>query len=296
MSELADDSATGAVRAAVAVAGRLGLPADDVVVLRDLGTTLVHLRPSAVVARAWRTGRRDPATVSGELTMTAYLASHGAPVAAPYDDPGPHETDGWTVTLWAYVDHDPARSPDARAAGRGLAAIHDLLSSPQAPALPDLPDFMRLAEATRIIAGLDVSEADRAGLGELLDRATVARDALRHLPVQPLHGDAWLGNVLRTSHGPVWTDFELVCRGPREADLAANLAVARHRGRRPGDDELLEGYGEVDHGLVATVLPVALVPFTAWSFRLATDQAEHLPAARARLALALEDLRRQQEG
>ena len=40
------------------------------------------------------------------------------------------------------------------------------------------------------------------------------------LPQQPLHGDAHKKNVLKTSTGLVWTDFEDACSGPIEWDLA----------------------------------------------------------------------------
>jgi Ser/Thr protein kinase RdoA (MazF antagonist) len=284
-----------AVMAAMTVARRLGLEADQPSVLRDLSTTLVHLAPSPVLARAWPTGRRDPAVVEAELAITSYVAASGAPAAGPYADGGPHEADGFTVTLWDYLDHDPDRPLDGEAAGGGLRMIHELLASPDAPTPTGLPDFARQEEATAIIAALDLDARDRADLEELVARARRARDLLGDLPVQPLHGDAWLGNVLRTPEGPVWSDFELTCRGPVEVDLAANLSVSRHRGKRAGDDELLEGYGEVDRDLVARVLPVALVPFIAWTYRLSATRPEFLTPARERLAMALADLRANQD-
>lgn len=36
----------------------------------------------------------------------------------------------------------------------------------------------------------------------------------------PLHGDVHLGNLLLGSQGPLWTDFEDACLGPRELDIA----------------------------------------------------------------------------
>lgn len=40
-------------------------------------------------------------------------------------------------------------------------------------------------------------------------------------PRRPLHGDAHTGNILMTPEGPRWTDFEDVCAGPVEWDLAS---------------------------------------------------------------------------
>jgi Ser/Thr protein kinase RdoA (MazF antagonist) len=276
--------------AALRVARELGMPVGEPVVLRDLSTTLVHLAPSPVVARAWRVGGRDPVVVEREIGLTAYLAGRGARVAAPYDEPGPHRTGDHVVTLWHHVDHDRARPLDGRAAGRALREIHDLLGEPEAAAFADLPHFARLEEATVVAAALEVTAEDRAGLDEML---ALAGDQVPRLtlPVQPLHGDAFLGNVLRTPDGPVWTDFEFVCRGPREVDVATNEAVARERGRRPEDDEFLVGYGPVDRDVVGAVTPLSLVPFVVWTFRLAAQYPDHLATARSRLDVALTGLR-----
>jgi thiamine kinase-like enzyme len=58
--------------------------------------------------------------------------------------------------------------------------------------------------------------------------------------VQPLHGDAHPGNLIATREGGlVWIDFEDVCLGPVEWDLATMMdldAVAAHH--RP-DPEIL---------------------------------------------------------
>jgi Ser/Thr protein kinase RdoA (MazF antagonist) len=277
------------VSAAVTVGRRLGLRVDEPVVLRDLGSALVHLAPSPVLARAWVTGQRDPAVVEYELAATSYLAACGAPVAAPYDE-ATHVVGDHTVTVWHRLDHDPQRPLDGSAAGRALRLVHELLDSPAAPDASGLPHFVRLDTARRVVDELEVPDSDRGDLEEMLSLAG-AEVSRRSLRLQPLHGDAWLGNVLRTPTGPVWSDFELMCRGPRDADLAANEAVSRDRGRTPADDAFLDGYGEVDLDAVAALTPLALVPFVAWTFRLAGERPDFLPGARSRLATALAGLR-----
>ena len=40
------------------------------------------------------------------------------------------------------------------------------------------------------------------------------------LPERPLHGGPHQSNLLHTAEGPRWIDFDTVCRGPAEWDLA----------------------------------------------------------------------------
>jgi len=59
---------------------------------------------------------------------------------------------------------------------------------------------------------------------------------------RPLHGDAHPGNVLLTADGPRWTDFEDVCLGPVEWDLASMQVT---------DDAVAAYPGHVDRARLA---------------------------------------------
>ena len=276
---------SAAFSAALEVATGLDLDASDAVVLRDIGSTVVHLRPSPVVARV--VAEPDLAAVRRELAVTSYLAASGAPIAPPYAEPGPYEWDGHAVTLWQHVDHDHQRPLDGSAAGRALRRIHDLLAD---QAVEGLPHFVRLDEVRAIVGSVDVPAAeagDLAAMVALAEEAVVALD----VPLQPVHGDAWLGNVLRTPEGPLWADFDKVCLGPRELDLACNETAAQQRGRTPEDDALLAGYGYYDRAALERLAALELVPLTAWTYRLAARRPEYAETARHRLALALDGLR-----
>lgn len=267
------------------MAADLGLDASDAVVLREFRTTVLHLGPSPVVARVVPASEED--VVRRQVAVTAYLADQGAPVAAPWPTPGPFVVGDRMVTLWEHVDHDAERDLDGFAAGVALREVHEVLAGLR---LDGLPVFPRLDEVSRILSSLDAGPPETRDLAEMLERAREAAARL-DAPVQVVHGDAWLGNVLRTPDGPLWTDFELTCVGPRELDLTCNDTSARDRGRSAEDEAFLAGYGEHDTGLRLRLAGLELTLLTAWTYQLAAEQPAHLDHARKRLTWAIEALR-----
>lgn len=278
-----------AVSAAVAVARAVGLRVREPALLRAVATTVVHLVPEPIVARVVSdddTDRRQ--SLERELTITAFLAQEGGKVAAPARSvhPGPYERDGMLVTLWEYVDHDPSRPLDAVRAGHALRDIHRLLRDVE-PAT--LPHFARVEENRALIARLDLEPAARRLFDEVLDAVVVAVDWLP-AELQAVHGDAHVGNVLRTAAGPVWSDFDKVCLAPCEFDIACNEIRARSVGRERADDDLLVGYGDHDRNLVSLLASVHLATLAAWTFDLARRRHEYRPVASQRLRWAADGL------
>jgi aminoglycoside phosphotransferase (APT) family kinase protein len=273
--------------AAREVAASVGLDARDAAVIRETRTTIVDLAPAPVVARVWPAGQRDLDVVRRELAVTSYLARVGAPVAPPWTEAGPHDRAGLVVTLWWHIDHDPARPLDGVAAGRALREVHDRMADQDSAGLPH---FARLDEVRAVAATLDLAPAEAADLDEAVALADVVVAGL-DVRLQPVHGDAWLGNVLRAPGGPVWSDFERLCLGPRELDLTCNETAVRSRGRRPEDDTFLAGYGDHDVALRDRLAPLELLPLAVSTYQLAASQPAYLDLARTRLAWALDGLR-----
>src|SRR5712691_1898503 len=143
-----------AVDAALTVARAHGLPTDRARVVRDLTNVIVHLEPAPVVARVPVTlaRLRGADWFAREIELARFLTDAGAPIVppAPDVDPGPHEHDGFHVTLWRYDDHDP-EGLDAHAAGESLRELHEAL----APFPGGLPSCDRLGEVRRLLAELE---------------------------------------------------------------------------------------------------------------------------------------------
>src|SRR3954469_2750142 len=173
-----------AVEAAVAVADAYGVHCEKPVVLGEAWHVLVHLSPAPVVARVTSGAPAvDPGDVERELTVARHAARSGAPVVRPSDllPPGPHRHDGHTLVFWQYIPQ--AGKLDAKAAGRGLRAIHDSLADYEG----ELP---RAARAVRAMREPLAPPADVELLREL---------ASRELPEgQALHGDAHRFNCMQT--------------------------------------------------------------------------------------------------
>lgn len=242
-----------AVAAAVAVAREHGLRPAETVVLAERSNVLVHLRPAPVVARvAATTALLRPDALSWfarEVAVSGFLAGRGVGVVPPSGElpPGPHEHQGLAVSFWTYVPRGPVHVPSAAEAGRALRELHRALRG-FPDELPYLAPF--LIEAPRLLDGLErageLPAADLVRLREAHERLA-ARLGDRPRPVQALHGDAHLRNLLATAGGLLWSDFEDTCAGPVEWDLACfclqtpwgrEAALAAYGGDAPGLEEL----------------------------------------------------------
>jgi hypothetical protein len=240
------------VAAAQAVAREHGVACDEAVRIAAGSNVLVHLKPAPVVARVM-TGTavlHDDAEqwLTREVAVAAFLAERTDLVVAPSDilPPGPYERDGLWMTLWKFVAHDAQASPpEPRELGRSLRELH--------AALADFPgDLAPLSEIrdwlARLLAELrpspSLTQRDLDWLRFKLDALTPAVFE-SSLPAQALHGDASMGNVLRTDRGLVWNDLEDVCAGPVAWDICGLMASARARGQSATfGEELLAAYGD----------------------------------------------------
>lgn len=239
------------VEAARVEAAALGLPVEDAVVLHASNRVTVRLLPCDVVVRVAPPGYGENAAF--EIAVAQQLAQTESPVATlePRVEPRVYARDGFVMNMWRY--YEPAADPDIAPAAYAQA-FHRLHAGLRGIDLP-APHFTdRIAEAQRLVGNPDLTpelgNPDRAFLGGALQylRQTIAG---RGAPEQLLHGEPHPGNLLNTADGPLFIDFETVCRGPVEFDIAhAPDAVSDHY---PGiDQELLRACRNLMLALVAS--------------------------------------------
>jgi hypothetical protein len=220
-----DELSGRAVAAAVAAAAAQGLKCDAPELLADGSNVLVRLGPAPVVARVATTTAlvRKPVErwMRIDVDLAGYLARGGFPVVQPSGElaPGPHTQDGFAVSFWEYVEHDRDYAASVEEVGGLLLELHEAMRGYKG-ALRRLSPFAEIPEWLDEIGRWgSVDRADVAMLQRGYEQVAKRIDRLR-LPEQPLHGDAHKKNVLKTSRGLLWTDFEDACKGPVEWDLA----------------------------------------------------------------------------
>ncbi len=269
--------ASAAAEAAVKVAASLGVCGTDPVVLADGANVVVHLSPAPVVAKVAASTtaiRHDVAAwLQRELDVTSFLAERGAPVVVPSPEvPATvHHGDGQVMSFWQYVDSSGYVLPDEATTGSMLRDLHAALRGypGQAPVLAPLGDIPAFLARPHTI----LTPAQGAAVAAAYARLTAE---LGPYPAQPLHGDAGAGNLMATSTGWIWHDFEDTCSGPVAWDLAASTANQRLDGSR-----VLAAYGDpVDAAQLTVCQQLRRLHLTVW-YAL---YSERLPRLRSRAA------------
>lgn len=209
------------VAAAMSTASALDLAVDDAVVLSDSNRLVVRLTPCDVVARVAIAPSAHRAWLAREVEVAARLGGTDSPVAGldPRVEPRLYERDGFAITLWTYLAPVRRTLPPAEYA-QTLGRLHAGLRQIDVTA-PHVVD--RVAATQHDVASYDVTPdlaaADRARLADTL--RDLRRSVADHRGTQQLlHGEPHPWNVLHTTDGPLFIDFENSAHGPIEYDLA----------------------------------------------------------------------------
>jgi hypothetical protein len=204
--------------------------------LRSTNNAVLWLKPTSIVAKVG-IGRNQRLCM--ELQVAQELCALGAPVVCPAPDlPAMvHSGCGLDVTFWQYHPQDAAGRTAPERVAPALRRLHLALAriSPGLRSL--LPTYLRELSYVRALlmdrASLTaLPQADRDLLIETFERLRVELLALApagsHLVI---HGAPHAYNVLLVADEPRFIDFETVCTGPPEWDMAhLDPQAERHYG------------------------------------------------------------------
>lgn len=271
-------------KAALAAARELDLTVTEPVVLHDLFSVVVHLAPAPVVARIPTV--LPPGTSPHDLSLrqqheldaTQWLHEQGTPVLTPSPlvPRKPLQRDGFSLTFWTHEQEEHAAEPDYAANTGHIPALHralrdypgelPFLSAADPKSMSE--ELTRLEHHPDLIEATDLARAQREW--QLIEPLVSSRErfgkAFPGAELQPIHGDCPPANIFNGTNGPLYSDFELICRGPIEWDLAGlpdELVdtydrSARNQGLRELDRDVLGFVNAV--GRLRIVATLALVP------------------------------------
>jgi Phosphotransferase enzyme family len=275
-----------AVAAATAAGTELGLRVDDPRVLYDVFSVIVHLAPTPVVVRVptvlppsySKAPDAQTAQQRSELAVAGWFADGGHPVMppSPLVPREPVRRDGFSMTFWQFVEQVADAEPDMRMRIEQTARLHAALRdydagelgfwAPFGTYIPEgLTELKRMPD---LLCPTDLARAQRewAVLAPVLTSRAAFESAFPGVDIQPIHGDAPYHNMIATSEGELWSDFELVTLGAVESDLAmvgpegiaTYDAAATALGLRPLDQRVLRVTEAA--GRLAMIAALAMAP------------------------------------
>lgn len=268
------ESRRAAVGAATEAGEAAGFRAARPVVLQDSNNVVVWLAPHEVVAKVgvWP---HSAEVLGREVDACAHLAAVGAPVAVPIGALRHTTAMNWPVSLWERLQPASTDSASDRTLAKMLQQVHAGLAS----CAVELPSYRVALDHARetLFDDLRMSALPRRDLhllrGAFDEWRTRTRDWSAQ--TQPLHGDLHLGNVIIAAGGPVLIDFEAVCNGPLEWDLASMPAG------------VVEAAGPVDNELLVLLRLLNSARVATWCWSLADHETmralgeHHLAVVRA---------------
>lgn len=194
---------------------------EQFVVIQDTNNVVVWLEPTAVIAKVGRWTHSAPGLIR-EHAIARQLDDLGAPVATPVGVPYVDSTTSMVSTLWTKIDEvSDVETVDPASLAACLSSVHRALIDTTIE-LPDFRELLDLAARTLFDDNATgrLDDADRRLLRFSYGRLRDETDSMS-MVLRPIHGEPHIGNFLTTPTGGFLIDFETVCRGPIEWDLAS---------------------------------------------------------------------------
>ncbi|MBD2338523.1 aminoglycoside phosphotransferase family protein [Calothrix sp. FACHB-156] len=289
MTEMVDTAnVQTAIQTLCEVAQKQGINFDRAIVLADHSNLLVHLHHTPVVARvATTTGtvRKGDAWLKREIAVASHLAMRGAPIIPPSTvvAPGPYHHNGLVLSFWEFVEElDEPVNPTL--AGRALRECHEALVNFQG----ELPVLDALSESEQIFSQLQnegvFSSADTNMLQRVNERLKTQFQQLQ-LPMQAVHGDSNPSNVLNTTRGVLWADWEDTFIAPIFWDIASLVAASHVLGKDvEWSDAALQGYGvKIDEPVLNLFIEARTFQTVLWNYIIGQQHPDSLERFERRL-------------
>jgi thiamine kinase-like enzyme len=277
-----------ALRTSCEVAEEKGLSFEKAIILSDRSNFVIHLYPTSVVARVAANTtkvRKGDGWLSREVAVATHLSMKNAPIIPPSLEisPGPHQHNGLVLSFWEFVEE--LKQPlDPFIAGQKLRECHQALAdfNGQLPLLDGFRESQNLI--LQLISEGRFCDADI----ELLHQISVCLEeklAQIQLPMQAIHGDAHLLNVLNTTRGVLWTDWEDTFMGYTAWDIACMISSSRIFGTDIDEaTAALNGYGgNLDDNLLEFFVELRTFQTIPWNIILSKDDSQSLERLQQRL-------------
>lgn len=240
----------------------LDLRVEETKVLHNAFSLVVQLSPEPVVARVplvlppGTTPAQVMTRQQRELDVADWLRRENVPAVrpSPLVPLEPVREDDVSITFWELADLADDHEPYAAADPALSAALHAaLMAYPGelpflAPFNEGLPLLLESLEGSPHLRDEDLDRvfAEWQTLRPVLASRQAFAERFPEAEVQPIQGDAPAYNMIRCRDGLLFGDFEDVCLGPVEWDLAgtgpeavaAYNAAAGPLGMRTSDPEL----------------------------------------------------------
>lgn len=250
------------IRAAMEIVIAHGITPDRCDILQNSSTLVVRLTETLVarVVQDPEGPRQGTGWFARENAIAQHLTAKDAPIIPLHPDlpPGPHQHLGYPVNFWEFVTRIESQ-PAPHEIGRTLKACHMAMQDfPQA-----LPRLAILSESLAILNGRQLFSPVTQDM--LKQHLLASLDLLACYPQQALHGDAHAGNLMNTTRGLLWTDWEDTFAGPVEWDLASILWNPLILDEDHATvTAIREAYGPVNDKALSQCLIARAAVITAW--------------------------------
>jgi len=228
-----------------------------------------------VVGKFYRPGRWSRDTILDEHRFLKELEELEIPVACPLEITAGETLGEVEEILYALFPRIGGRAPEElvdeqiQVLGRLIARIHNAGSS------ADAPHRKRLTPKTYGEENLRYLMESKAVPEEARDvyAKTVAmllsriEDRFADVPMHRIHGDCHLGNLLWTTRGPTFLDFDDMLVGPAVQDIWMMLPSFDAEGQRQRE-VMLKAYREFrefDHAWLRLIEPLRALRFIHYS-------------------------------